>query len=229
MSDGIVKELEDPAGSAVCVGKSVEAQAVPPSQAMRSPPIHRVSVKPWLIFAAAIVLAVFVHELGHCAVAWSYGCPAIPTPAKEYLLGPLPAGAQDAVSLGGVAGSIVCLIGATYWFLRQPGTMRSALVAGAMTLPGFYVLRFFLAGRGHDATEFQEAQAALGLSYSGHALDWLFLALFALAATGWVWRVRPLMSRRFVLRLVAGAVVGLVVLIVLQVGNNALFDPLLQR
>ncbi len=49
----------------------------------------------WLVFAAAIVVSVFIHELGHCTVAWLHGCPAIPTPAKEYILKPLPEGVQN--------------------------------------------------------------------------------------------------------------------------------------
>jgi len=52
---------------------------------------------------------------------------------------------------------------------------------GAITAPGLYALRFILAGRRDDATEFQVALAALGLSYSGHAADWLFVTLFVMA------------------------------------------------
>jgi hypothetical protein len=120
------------------------------------------------------------------------------------------------------------LLGVLAWLLCRPTPTRSALLAGAMTLPGFYTLRFLLAGRGHDATEFQEAQAALGWSYSGHALDWLFLGLFAVAGTLWFCRTRPSVTSRLVVRLVVGAVVGLVVLVLLQSVNNAVFDPLFQ-
>ena len=60
----------------------------------------------WCVFAGAIVLSFFIHEVGHCLVAWCHGCPAIPTLAKEYLLRPLPPDAQNAVSLGGIVGSI---------------------------------------------------------------------------------------------------------------------------
>ncbi len=175
------------------------------------------------------MLSVYAHEIGHCMVAWLYGCPAIPTLAKEYLLRPLPAEAQNAAALGGVLGSVAALFATGYWLSRKPDQVRSALLAGAMIMPGGYALRFFLAGRGHDGTEFQRAQAALGLSYSGHAVDWLFLALFVLAAAGWFWRTRPPLSSRLAVRLVAGFVVGLVILISLQFGNNALFDPLLLR
>jgi hypothetical protein len=183
----------------------------------------------WFAFIAAIVASLFVHEVGHCAVAWLHGCPAIPTPAKEYLLKPLPTAAQNEVALGGILGSVAALVGALYWLYRKPGPLRSALVAGAMTMPGFYGLRFFLAGRGHDATEFQDAQAALGLSYSGHALDWLFIGLFTLAAAVWFWRARPSIGFRLARRLLLGSVTALAVVVLLQLGNNALFDPLFQR
>ncbi len=196
------------------------------------PPPSRVERPPrrlWLVFAAAIVLSFFVHEIGHCLVAWVHGCPAIPTPAKEYLLRPLPDGVQNTMALAGVLGSVAALAGALGWLFRRPTALRSAVLAGAMTGQGFYALRFWLAGRGHDETEFQEAQAALGLSYSGHALDWMFVGLFVLAAAAWFWRVRPPVTARLIGRLLLGAVFALVVLIALQVGNNALFDPLLQR
>jgi hypothetical protein len=134
----------------------------------------------WLFFAGAIVASIFIHELGHCTVAWLHGYPAIPTPAKEYILKPLPEGVQNQMALGGIIGSVVALVAAVLWLHRCTSPMTSALLAGAITPPGFYTLRFILAGRGHDATEFQEAQAALGLSYSGHAADWLFVSLFVI-------------------------------------------------
>jgi uncharacterized membrane protein YeaQ/YmgE (transglycosylase-associated protein family) len=114
------------------------------------------------------------------------------------------------------------------WFLRSPRPTRSAILAGAMTAPGFYGLRFFLAGRGHDATEFQEAQVALGLEYSGHALDWIFLGLFVGAAAVWFWRRRPSVTFGLAGRLAAGAFAALVAVVVLQSVNNAVFDPLFE-
>jgi hypothetical protein len=125
-------------------------------------------------------------------------------------------------------GTVTALVGAWWWMLRDPAPTRSALLAGAMALPGFYALRFFLAGRGHDATEFQEAQAAMGLDYSGHALDWMFLGLFVMAAALWFQRARPALTARFAGRLFIGAVAGLVVLVLLQSVNNAMFDPFFQ-
>jgi hypothetical protein len=92
----------------------------------------------------------------------------------------------------------------------------------------FLLLRFILAGRGHDATEFQEAQAALGLSYSGHSLDWLFLGLFVLAAAFWLLRVRERITLRLLGRFLAGALIALMVVALLQTVNNAVFDRFFQ-
>jgi hypothetical protein len=183
---------------------------------------------PWLVFVAAIVASFCVHELGHCAVAWLHGYPAIPTPAKEYILRPIPETVQYQVALGGILGSVVALFAAVFWPQRYPTLTGSAVLAGAMTPPGFYTLRFILAGRGHDATEFQEAQAALGLSYSGHAADWLFVSLFVIAAAFWFWWVRPRLTLRLAARLLIGAIAALIVLVLLQSVNNAVFDPLFQ-
>ena len=182
----------------------------------------------YLIFAAAIVASVFVHELGHCTMVWFHGYPAIPTPAKEYILKPLPAAVQNQMALGGIIGSVIALVAASLWLHLRPGAISSSLLAGAMTLPGFYTLRFILAGRGHDATEFQEAQAALGLSYAGHALDWLFAALLLGAGVFWLWRTRPPLTLRLVGRLIIGSVVALTVLVLLQSINNAVFDPIFE-
>ena len=182
----------------------------------------------WVVFAAAIVASVFIHELGHCAVAWLHGYPAIPTPAKEYILKPLPEGVQNQMALGGIIGSVVALLGASLWLQLRPGAISSSILAGAMTSPGFYTLRFILAGRGHDATEFQEAQAALGLSYAGHGVDWLFVSLFLAGTLFWFWwmRVRP--TPKLVVRLVVGAIAAVVILALLQTVNNRLFDPLFE-
>ena len=167
-----------------------------------------------------------VHEIGHCAVAWLHGYPAIPTPAKEYILKPLPEAVQCRVALGGVLGSVAALLVAAVWLYGRPTVIGSALFSGAMTAPGFYTLRFILAGRGHDATEFQEAQAALGLSYSGHAVDWFFVGLFLAAIGFWFWRTRAHPTLRLAGRFIVVAVAALVILVLLQSINNAVFDPL---
>jgi uncharacterized RDD family membrane protein YckC len=183
----------------------------------------------WALFAGAIVLSMLVHELGHCVVAWSYGSPAIPTLAKEYLLRPLPVEAHGIEAVGGVLGSVAALLAGVYWLLRRPDWIRSAAMAGAMMMPVAYTLRFWLAGRGHDGDEFQKAQSALGFSYSGHAVDWLFLALAVLAAAAWAWRTRPAWRARLAARVALGFILGLVIVVVTQFGNNLLFDRFLQR
>ncbi len=182
----------------------------------------------WLVFAAAFVASVYVHELGHCTVVWLHGYPAIPTPAKEYILKPLPGGIQNQMALGGIVGSVIALVAASLWLHLRPGATSSSVLAGAMTAPGFYTLRFILAGRGHDATEFQEAQAALGLSYAGHGVDWLFVSLFVVATIFWFWRTRARPTPKLLVRLVVGAVAALVLLALLQSINNRVFDPLLE-
>lgn len=182
----------------------------------------------WLVFAAAIVASVFIHELGHCTMVWLHGYPAIPTLAKEYILKPLPEGIQNQMALGGVMGSVIALVAASVWVHLRPGAISSSILAGSMTAPGFYTLRFILAGRGHDGAEFQEAQAALGLSYAGNGVDWLFLGLFVAVTAFWFWRARARPTPRLVIRLVVGAIAALVMLGLLQSFNNRLFDPLLE-
>ena len=183
---------------------------------------------PWLIFAGAIVLSFLVHEIGHCAVAWVHGYPALPTPAKEYILQPIPEALQYQVALGGILGSVLALQAAALALHLRPTAITSALLAGAITALGFYTLRFVLAGRGHDATEFQEAQAALGLSYSGHAADWLFVGLFVLVTVFWFLRLRVRPTLQLLGRLLVGALAALLVLVILQSVNNAAFDPLFE-
>ncbi len=188
----------------------------------------RLSWHCWLVFAAAILVAVFIHELGHCTVPWLHGYPAIPTPAKEYILKPLPEAVQNQMALGGIIGSVIALVAASAWVHLRPGATSSSILAGAMTAPGFYTLRFMLAGRGHDATEFQEAQAALGLSYAGYGVDWLFVGLFLAATVFWFWRMRPHPTLRLVGRLVVGAFAALVILALLQSINNRVFDQVFE-
>ena len=89
-----------------------------------------------------------------------------------------------------------------------------------------YTLRFILVGRGHDATEFQEAQAMLGLNYSGHFIDWLFLALFLTGSLVWIIKSKP--DFKITGRLFAGVILTAIFVVGLQVLNNAVFDPIFQ-
>jgi hypothetical protein len=66
----------------------------------------------------------------------------------------------------------------------------------------------------------------LGLSYSGHSVDWFFVGVFATATVFWFVRTWARPSPRLVGRLMVGAVVALIAVVAPQSINNALFDPL---
>ena len=181
----------------------------------------------WLVFAGSILGSVYLHELGHCIPAWLHGYPAIPTPAKSYILATVTDPVQRAISLGGILGGVLALVGGLWLYFHSPRARSSAILAGTLFPPLFYVLRFLLAGRGHDATEFQEAQAALGLSYSGHALDWFFLIAWIASALIWLLRSRTQPGIGLLKTCLKGAVLGLLLLTGLQSTNNMIFDPIL--
>jgi hypothetical protein len=182
--------------------------------------------KIWAIYFAVILLSVYVHELGHCIPAWIHGYWAIPTPAKEYISDALPVDFKQYISLGGIIGSILVLFIVIYFYINKNYKFISAILAGAIVIPGMYTLRFILSGRGHDATEFQDAQAALGLSYSGHSLDWIFLILFLFGIVVWIIKSKP--HYKILGRLSIGFVLTFIFVIGLQVINNAIFDPFFQ-
>ena len=101
--------------------------------------------------------------------------------------------------------------------------ISSTLLAGVLALPGMYSLRFVILGRGHDATEFQEAQAAIGFSYSGNALDWIFLVIFLSGTLIWIYKSKP--GYKIAGRLVVGTILTIAFIVVLQEVNNAFFNP----
>lgn len=183
--------------------------------------------KTWSVYFAIVLLSVFVHEFGHCLVAWTHGYRAAITPAKEYELETIPASLQQYVYLGGILGSVLVVIAVLILYLTRTFKYNSAILAGALASPGVYVLFFILKGRGHDATEFQEAQAAMGLSYSGHAVDWIFVILFLAGIIIWFSKTRP--NYRILGRLAIGAVLTFIFLIGLQELNNVIFDPIFQQ
>jgi hypothetical protein len=185
---------------------------------------YKREVKIWSIYFAAILISVYIHELGHCIPAWIKGFKAIPTPAKEYILGDIPENVQKLVSLCGIIGTILfsLTVLAIYWF--KDFKYQSAWLAGSIAVPGVYILRFILSGRGHDGTEFQEAQAALGFRYSGHALDWIFLGLFMSGIAIWIIKSNP--SIKVAGRLMLGVILTFIFIVGLQAGNNAIFDPI---
>lgn len=180
----------------------------------------------WLIFAGSILGSVYLHELGHCIPAWMHGYRAIPTPAKEYILAAVTDPVRRAIALGGILGTVLALVGAVGLYFKSPAAKASAVLSGALVVPGFYTLRFLIAGRGHDGTEFQNAQAALGLSYSGHAVDWFFLIALIAIAPAWLLKSRTRPGSCFLWKCLKGAALGLLLLLGLQMINNMIFDPI---
>jgi uncharacterized integral membrane protein len=183
-------------------------------------------LKIWSVYFLTILLSAYVHELGHCIPAWAHGFRAIPTPAKEYITGTVPMDLKQIVSLGGIIGTVlVCLIILVLYF-HNTNRFYSAMLAGAFALPGLYTLRYFLIGRGHDATEFQEVQSALGFSYSGHYLDWFFLIFFLTGTAIWMLKSKP--GYKIIGRLIIGFILTFIFIVGLQEVNNAIFDPIFQ-
>jgi hypothetical protein len=183
----------------------------------------RARVRYALIFSAAVIAGVYVHELGHAVAGWINGVAVFPTPAKEYVLqAQLDWNTETWIALGGVIGTTVATLAAALYFWRKPSSASEAILAGAFIPPGLYTIRFLLVGRGHDGTEWQAAQAALGLSPAGHAIDVFFLCL--LIAGFIIWGVRLHPAPRSVVKIVALAIAGAILLVALQVGNNAVFD-----
>lgn len=180
-------------------------------------------LKIWSVFVVSIIAAVFLHEFGHCVAAWFYGIKAIPTPAKTYHDN-IPARIGNVISLGGIIGTVIAVLFAIAFFLFSKFKLKLVVLAASLAYLGGYCLRFLLKGRGHDSTEFQEAQAALGASYSGHFVDWLFVSLFIVGSIAWFIRCKP--GLKIIPRIIIGIVVSLVVLIELQDLNNKIFDPL---
>ena len=178
-----------------------------------------------LIFAGVCIAGVYVHEIGHAVFGWVQGIPVVPTPAKEYILQDWVDWRQKIwVSLGGVAGTALLVLGSLLWYARERRPVADAVLAGVLIPPCFYTLRFLLAGRGHDGLEWQEAQSALGATPTGHMVDILFLCLLLAGSTAWILRRRASLRLASIVR-VAGLVLGgIALLIVLQVINNALFD-----
>lgn len=187
----------------------------------------KTELKTWGLYFTAILIYVFIHEIGHCLPAWLNGYRAIPTPSKEYILDAVPAHLIYSVSLGGILATILTSLLIIIIFSIRTFKYGSILLAAVIAMPGMYTFRFFLAGRGHDATEFQEAQTALGLDYSGHSLDWIFLLIFVAGTIAWIVKTRPRFKSPG--RIALGVILTFAFVIGLQVINNAIFDPIFLR
>jgi hypothetical protein len=187
---------------------------------------YRTELRLWLFYFVTIIFSTYIHEIGHCIPAWINGYRAIPTPAKEYISITIPFGLKQYISLGGIIGTVMITIIILILYSAKPHNFNSAILAGVIATPGFYTLRFILAGRGHDATEFQEAQSALGLNYSGHSLDWFFLLIFSIGVIVWIIKSNP--SYKVIGRIFIGCVLTFIFIVALQSINNTIFDPIFQ-
>jgi hypothetical protein len=183
----------------------------------------KLSIRYVLLFSGALIAGVYLHEIGHTVVGWIEGVAIVPTPAKEYVLQTeLDWHKEIWIALGGPIGTTVAALTAALYFWRKPSPESEAILFGAFLPLGFYSLRFLVVGRGHDGLEWQAAQTALGLRPAGHTIDVFFLCLFIAGLSIWVFRLHP--TLRTWLRLATMVICGVVLLIVLQVGNNAVFD-----
>lgn len=181
-------------------------------------------VKNWAVFLLVVLASFFFHELGHCIVAWCYGIKAVPTPAKEYILSTnIPTAVDKYIALGGITGTVIFTLAGMCYFIVSNRPFKGAVLAGAITTPGVYTLLFILKGRGHDTTEFQDAQAAIGLSYNGHFIDWISVVLFVTGAAIWLAIAKP--SWKVVPRIIVGVLVAFIFAASVQTINNAIFDP----
>lgn len=180
----------------------------------------------WGIYFLTLLFANFFHELGHCIPAWTHGYSSIPTPARAYTLSSIPLPLIKYVSLGGTINSVIFSVLVILYFLKSPFKWGAAFLAGGIAMPSIYTLRFILSGRGHDGTEFQEAQSALGLNYSGHAVDWLFLILLVLGIAIWIIKSKP--NIKILGRLLIGAILSIAFIVLLQKLNNSIFDPIFE-
>jgi hypothetical protein len=187
-------------------------------------PMVKAAARYAFVLLLATAAGVYLHELGHALAGWVQGIAVIPMPAREYVLRPQIYWSQETwIALGGVAGTAFAAMAAILHFLRTRTLLAEAVLCGVLVPLWVYTVRFVLVGRGHDAIEWQAAQAALGLAPPGHAVDILFLGLLMTGIIVWaVGLRRPL--RNHLLRLVGVVIGGTILLLALQVTNNRLFD-----
>lgn len=177
------------------------------------------------MFACATIGSVFVHELGHALAGWLIGLPVVPTLAKTYVLRDAIAWHDEIrISAGGVTATALLVAVTLVWYVRSRRPVADAVLAGVLTSPAFYTLRFALAGRGHDGLEWQEAQAAVGLPPAGHAIDLMLALLFAAGIAAWLLRHRAVLDFDTFRRAAGIAALGVALLVAIQVANNAVFD-----
>ena len=178
-----------------------------------------------LVFLVACIGSMYLHELGHAVFGWIQGIPVFPSPAKEYVLWPSVTWRQEAlIAVGGAGATAVIVLASILWGAMSRGWTSCAVLAGVLVEPAFYTLRAVLTGRGHDGTEWQEAQYAIGLNPTGHAFDLLFAVLFFSGCAALAFRDALSLRWRSLSKACALGFLGLMALIAVQIGNNAIFD-----
>jgi hypothetical protein len=186
---------------------------------------NKTDCKNWAVYFMTAFIAVWIHEIGHCVPAWIHGYPAFPSPAEEYILdNDISVELNQVMSLGGYVGTALFTLVILLIFLFTDYRYKSALFAGVIAISGMYCALFFINGRGHGGHEFQEAQAALGFSYSGHSLDIFFLLLFALLTVIWIVKTKPQYTITW--KLLIGSVVTFFFFIALEWIIKLIFDPI---
>lgn len=181
-------------------------------------------IKTWALYFVFVLLAIFVHELGHSVAAWVMGYKSIPTFAKAYPLETIPPHAEQYISLGAIAGNIIFAAAAVYLFFKSAYKYKAVVLAAAIASPGVYSILFLFKGRGHDGTEFQEAQAAMGFSYSGHSADFLFLFMFIAGLVMLSYKLK--ITFKIAGLFLVGVILTFIFIVALQIINNRVFDPL---
>ena len=186
---------------------------------------YKTEFKNWAVYFLTAITAVWIHETGHCIPAWIHGYTAFPSPAEEYILYKnVSVEINQQISLGGYIGTVLFTLVILLIFLLTDFKYKSALFAGVIAVSGMYCSLFFINGRGHGGHEFQEAQAALGLSYAGHSLDLFFLVMFVLLTVIWFLNIKP--GYTIIWRLLIGSVTTFFFFIALEWINNIIFDPI---
>lgn len=181
------------------------------------------------IFLAALIAACVIHEFGHAVAAWVQGIASIPTPLKAYVISHGIRWEQEAwILFGGVAGSILCSGCALVWYGIRTRKQGEAILAGILAVPVVYSIRFLLVGRGHDGVEWQGAQTVIGVSPTGHLVDYVFLFVVFAGIVAWVVRRRSDLHLLSFAKLAVLIVFAFVALALLQNLNNHLFDRYLE-
>ena len=176
-------------------------------------------------FLVVLILACWVHELGHAIASWVQGIGSIPTPLKTYTLAAdVRWDQQEWILFGGVLGTFALSVLVLIWYMLKWKEWADSILAAVLVGPAAYSIRFLLVGRGHDGIEWQAAQILLGASPTGHMLDYAFLFLVAVGLIVWIVRKRTSLQFRSLLYLTGLLMFGFVTLVALQKINNAIFD-----